>query len=493
MTTLKPALPAASDSLYADRVKVYPKAIHGPVRRAKWAVLALLLALYYVTPWLRWDRGEGAPDQAVLVDMGHGRLYFFFIEIWPQEVYYLTGLLILGAIGLFMATSLFGRVWCGFTCPQTVWTDLFMLVERWIQGDRNARMKLDQQPWGLHKLALKAATHAAWLAIAAATGGAWIMYFQDAPTVTRDILTGAATMKTYFFFGLFTLATYLFAGWAREQLCTYMCPWPRFQAAMLDENSLVVSYRAWRGEPRGKARAHDSGDCVDCGACFHVCPTGVDIRDGTQLSCIGCGLCIDACDDIMRKLHRPEGLIGFETATNLAASSAAAAPFAPGAERLAAGMAARRVAKLIRPRTIVYVAVLAVVAGIMATSFFVLRTTLTLAVIRDRAPIFVQLADGGVRNAYTLKLANKLRDNGDYVLEVAAPEGVRVTVQDAPTDARGRPLIASRGDGITQWRALLTAAPGLRLAESVPVTFRLLDAEGRVATSTASVFLGPKR
>jgi cytochrome c oxidase accessory protein FixG len=252
-------------------------------------VLALCLAAYYLVPWLRWDRGPGAPDQAVLVDMTHARLYFFFIEIWPQEVYYLTGLLILGAIGMFMATSLFGRVWCGFTCPQTVWTDLFMLVERWIQGDRNARIKLDAQPWGPAKLARKAATHAAWLGIAAATGGAWIMYFQDAPTVIPQLLTGAASTQTYFFFGLFTATTYVFAGWAREQLCTYMCPWPRFQAAMLDESSLMVSYRTWRGEPRGKAKAHDAGDCVDCGACFHVCPTGMDIREGTQLSCIGPG------------------------------------------------------------------------------------------------------------------------------------------------------------------------------------------------------------
>ncbi len=491
MEKLLQAKPVAAEDqpLYAPRVKVYPKAIHGPVRRAKWLILALCLAAYYVVPWLRWNRGPGAPDQAVLVDMTHGRLYFFFIEIWPQEVYYLTGLLILGAIGLFMATSLFGRVWCGFTCPQTVWTDLFMLVERWIQGDRNARMKLDAQPWGPRKLALKAATHGAWVVIAAATGGAWIMYFQDAPTVTWDLLIGAATAKTYFFFGLFTLTTYLFAGWAREQLCTYMCPWPRFQAAMLDENSLVVSYREWRGEPRGKARAKDAGDCIDCGECFHVCPTGVDIREGTQLSCIGCGLCIDACDDVMRKLHRPEGLIGFETATNLAASATAAAPCAPGPKRLAAGMAVRHVPRLIRARTLVYAGVL--VAGIMGVSFL-LRSTLTLAVLRDRAPIFVRLADGGLRNAYTLKLANKLREHQDYALVLEAPAGLTLAVQDTAQDAAGRPLVATRGDGITEWRALVTSAAGLRLPESVPVRFRLLDAEGHVVTSAESVFLGPR-
>jgi cytochrome c oxidase accessory protein FixG len=238
------SVPAAEQPLYVNRQKVYPKAVSGPVRRAKWAVLILCLAVYYLVPWIRWDRGPDHPSQAVLVDIAHGRLYVFFFEIWPQEVYFLTGLLVLGAIGLFAATSLFGRVWCGFACPQTVWTDLFMWVERLIQGDRNERMKLDKAPWSAAKWRKKALTHAAWVVIAAATGGAWIMYFQDAPTVVVALFTGAASLEVYVFFGLFTFATYLLAGWAREQVCTYMCPWPRFQAAMLDENSFVVSYRA---------------------------------------------------------------------------------------------------------------------------------------------------------------------------------------------------------------------------------------------------------
>jgi cytochrome c oxidase accessory protein FixG len=318
------------------------------------------------------------------------------------------------------------------------------------------------------------------------------MYFQDAPTVTRQFFTGQASSSTYFFFGLFTATTYVFAGWAREQLCTYMCPWPRFQAAMVDENSLIVGYRAWRGEPRGKAKAQDAGDCVDCGACVHVCPTGVDIRDGSQLSCIGCGLCIDACDDVMRKLHRPTGLVAFETYTNLAASTAAAAAFAPGPARIAAGMAARNVPRFIRARTLIYAGVLALVGLVMLGSFM-LRETLTLAVIRDRAPVFVRLADGGIRNAYTLKLANKLREQESYTLVLDGADGLRLTVQDSEADAQGRPVIASRGDGITQWRALVTAPAGLRLPESLNVTFRVVDARGATATTTASVFLGPRQ
>ncbi len=490
-TVQPPVGTPAATPLYANRVKPYPKRVQGPVRRAKWAILAVCLALYYLVPLLRWDRGPNMPDQAVLVDMTNARLFFFWIEIWPQEVYYLTGLLVLGAIGLFAATSLFGRVWCGFTCPQTVWTDLFMLVERLVQGDRNERMKLDKQPWTATWLRRKAITHAIWLGIAAATGGAWIMYFNDALEMTPRFFTGQASLEVYFFFGLFTATTYLLAGWAREQVCTYMCPWPRFQAAMLDEDSLVVSYRAWRGEPRGKAKAESVGDCVDCRACVNVCPTGIDIRDGQQMECIGCGLCIDACDDIMARLSRPQGLVAFETLANLAASEAATKAMAPGPARDACGMQVRNTPKFLRPRTYLYAAVLGVVAAIMLGSY-AMRETLSLAVIRERAPLFVRLADGGVRNAYTLKLVNKSRESNELALVLDGPAGLQLVVQDSRADAAGRPLLETRPDGITQFRALVTAPAGIRLPESVPVTFRLLDARGRAVDSTGSVFLGPK-
>ncbi|TCZ63013.1 cytochrome c oxidase accessory protein CcoG [Roseicella aquatilis] len=488
----QPEAPTTTSApLYATRQKVYPKAVHGSVRRAKWLILALCLGLYYTVPLIRWDRGPEMPDQAVLVDMNAGRLFFFWIEIWPQEVYYLTGLLMLGAIGLFAATSLFGRVWCGFACPQTVWTDLFMLVERKVQGDRNARMKLDLQPWTGEWLRKKALTHAIWLGIAAATGGAWIMYFNDALEMTPRFFTGQASLEVYFFFGLFTATTYLLAGWAREQVCTYMCPWPRFQAAMLDENSLVVTYRAWRGEPRGKAKAEGIGDCVDCRACVHVCPTGIDIRDGQQLECIGCGLCIDACDDVMGKLGRPKGLIAFETLTSLAASEAAAQFVPPGPQRSACGMQARRPQKIIRPRTLIYAGVLTLVVAVMAGSWL-LRQTTSLAVLRDRAPIFVKLSDGGIRNAYTLKLGDKTRGVEAYNLVLDGPKGLHLIVLDAESDPSGAPVLTTRPDGITQWRALVTAPAGLKLPDSVPVTFKLVDARGHTEVSTASVFLGPK-
>jgi cytochrome c oxidase accessory protein FixG len=485
-------LQAAADApLYAARQQVYPKAVAGTVRRWKWVVLILCLTAYYLVPWLRWDRGPGAPDQAVLVDIGHGRLFFFFIEIWPQEVYFLTGLLVLAAIGLFVATSLFGRVWCGFACPQTVWTDLFMWVERRIQGDRNERMRLDKAPWSLAKLRKKGATHAAWLLIAAATGGAWIMYFNDAPTVVREVLTGQATVEVYFFFALFTGTTYLLAGWAREQVCTYMCPWPRFQAAMLDENSLVVTYRDWRGEPRGKATKDGIGDCVDCRACVNVCPTGIDIRDGQQLECIGCGLCIDACDDIMKRLDRPKGLVAFETLANLAASTAASASVPPGPARQTAGMAARGLPRFLRPRTLLYAAMLTAVATIMAGAFLT-REAVTLSVMRDRAPLFIALADGSVRNAYTLKIANKTRDVSELALEIEAPVAVQMQVQEGSQLGVNRFAVTTRPDGITQWRVLVTQPAGPSQRQSSDITFRLRDSQGATVASERSVLLGPK-
>ena len=492
MSVLQAEAPKASGpALYASHAKVQPRAVTGQVRRVKWAVLGLLLGLYYVAPWLRWNRGPGVPDQMFLADMANARLFIGPFEIWPQEVYYLVGLLILGAVGLFAVTSLFGRVWCGFTCPQTVWTDLFMWVERRIEGDRNARIRLDAGPrdgaWWRKKI-LK---HAAWAGIAVATGGAWIMYFNDAPALLRDLVTFDASLTVWGFLALFAGTTYLLAGAAREQVCTYMCPWPRFQGAMFDPDTLIVTYREWRGERRGKPADPMAGDCVDCKACLHVCPTGIDIRDGQQLECIGCGLCVDACDDVMGRLGRDRGLIAFETLSNLAASTAATQGMAPGPARNAAGMAARVPPRLLRPQTFIYAGVLGLVLAIMLGSWF-WRETLTLSVQPDRAPLFVRLSDGGIRNGYTLKLANKLRDDTTLTLEIAGPAGLHLMVPDAPSGPDGRPLLKTRPDAIAQYRAFITAPPSLRLPEHVAITFRLLDAQGRVRASHSSAFQGPR-
>jgi cytochrome c oxidase accessory protein FixG len=270
-----------------------------------------------------------------------------------------------------------------------------------------------------------------------------------------------------------------------------MCPWPRFQAAMLDENSLVVTYRAWRGEPRGKSKADGVGDCVDCMACVHVCPTGIDIRDGQQLECIGCGLCVDACDDVMKKLGRPTGLVAFETLKNLAASEAAAKPHAPGPERFAAGMSVRHLPRFIRPRTLLYAGVLSAVTLVMLGAFL-LRDTLTVTVLHDRQPLFVRLSDGGLRNGYTVKLVNKTRTEPMLALSLEAPRGFSAHVADAALDAAGRPLLPASAGGVSQARVFVTAETGMRLHERTPITFRLTDPQGRVVASAETSFHAPE-
>uniref|UniRef100_UPI000A11341A cytochrome c oxidase accessory protein CcoG n=1 Tax=Ensifer aridi TaxID=1708715 RepID=UPI000A11341A len=236
--------------LYQKRRKIFPKRAEGRFRRFKWLAMLLTLGIYYLTPWIRWDRGAHAPDQAVLVDLAARRFYFFFVEIWPQEFFFVAGLLVMACLGLFLVTSAVGRAWCGYACPQTVWVDLFLVIERFIEGDRNARMRLDADPWTFDKIRKRVTKHAIWLAIGAATGGAWIFYFADAPSLLKSLVTLNAPPVAYSTIAVLTATTYVFGGLMREQVCTYMCPWPRIQAAMLDEDSLVVTYNDWRGEPR---------------------------------------------------------------------------------------------------------------------------------------------------------------------------------------------------------------------------------------------------
>ena len=394
---------------YQARIKIFPKRAEGFYRRLKWAVMAVTLAIYWITPWIRWDRGPYAPDQAVLVDLANRRFYFFFIEIWPQEFYYVAGLLIMAGLGLFLITSVAGRVWCGYTCPQTVWTDLYIWVERLIEGDRNARIKLDAAPWTTGKVGKRTTVHVVWLLIGVATGGAWIFYFADAPTLLRQFVTGEAPSIAYITVAILTATTYVFAGFMREQVCTYMCPWPRIQGAMLDEDSLLVTYNDWRGEQRSrhqkKAQAEglDVGDCVDCNACVAVCPMGIDIRDGNQLECITCAFCIDACDGVMEKLGKPGGLISYTTLRDYnthAAETASAGRVTATAHQKSIG-----VSHIVRPRTILYFGLWCLVGLVMLVSV-VTRDRLDINVIPDRNPLYVTLSDGSIRNGYTLKVLN---------------------------------------------------------------------------------------
>jgi len=447
--------------LFEARRKVFPRRVDGTFRRLKWAIMAVTLAIYYVTPWLRWNRGAYAPDQAVLVDLAHRRFYMFSIEIWPNEFYYVVGLLVMAAVGLFLVTSAVGRAWCGYACPQTVWTDLFVHVERAIEGDRNAQIRLDRAPWSVEKIARRGTKLFIWLLIAAATGGAWIFYFADAPTLAREFVTGTAPFAAYSTVGILAATTFTLGGLLREQVCIYMCPWPRIQSAMMDEKSLAVTYKDWRGEPRshGLKRAETTpalvrlaegekvGDCIDCNACVAVCPTGIDIREGPQIGCITCGLCIDACDEIMARIDREPRLIGYTTEADMKRARAGEMPVAP-------------LNRLLRLRTIVYFLIW---AGIGCGMLFALgtRTHIGVSVLQTRNPLWVRLSDGTIRNTYIVKLRNM----------EGRPR--RFTVSLSGIDAR---MWADGGSRERAGRAVTVAVPADRVAKAQ--LFVIAPAEG---------------
>lgn len=472
-----PTVTGEGGSLYAGRVKVYPKEAHGTFRTVKWIVMAVTLGIYYLLPWIRWDRGPHLPDQAVLLDLPARRFYFFFIEIWPQEFYFITGLLVLAALALFLVTSIAGRVWCGYTCPQTVWTDLMIAVERFWQGDRNQRLRLDKHPWAIETIWKKSATHLSWLLIAVATGGAWVFYFADAPTLAKQLVTFEAPMVAYLFIGIFTASTYVLGGIAREQVCIYMCPWPRIQGAMFDRDSLLISYRTWRGEPHGPHKSGQSwegrGDCVDCRQCVAVCPAGIDIRDGPQLECIQCALCIDACNEIMDKVGRPRNLIAYDTVRNLEAGAENAEPI-----------------RLLRPRVILY-AVAMVVVGLIMLVALVTRPDLDLNVLHDRNPLYVKLSDGGVRNGYTVKLLNKLYLPRAFNIGVAGLPG-------ATLDMVGHDggVVPVPPDNIQQVRLYVTLdKQGVKALQEQATEFNFVitDIASGAKTEHEATFQGPPR
>jgi cytochrome c oxidase accessory protein FixG len=476
--------PIAADDqpLYAARKKVYPQSVKGTYRTIKWIVLALTLGVYYLLPFVRWDRGPGAPSQAVLVDFPNRRFYFFFIEIWPQEVYYLTGLLILAAMVLFLMNAVAGRVWCGYLCPQTVWTDLFQAVERFFEGDRREHLLRDKGRWTLDRVARTAGKHITWLTIAWWTGGAWVLYFADAPTLVKDLATLQAPFIAYLWIGILTLTTYVFAGWMREQVCTYMCPWPRIQAALTDEHALNVAYRYDRGEPRGsvkkaeqlRASGKPSGDCIDCLQCVYVCPTGVDIRNGANLGCIQCGLCIDACDSVMAKIGRPPRLIAYDTEVNIRRRLAGQAPSFT----------------LVRWRTVLYAAVIVLVSAIMLYSLATRQTT-AVNVIHDRNPIFVRLSDGGIRNAYTLRILNMQRNPRAFVLDVENLPGSFLQVIGGSEHASGRPMLEVGPDQTREFRVLVTEYGGV-LKSSTVIGFVVRDLKSGETAAASDYFRSPE-
>ena len=406
--------------LFAAQEPIFPRRVSGFFRTFKWWIMAFTLGIYYLTPWVRWDRGPALSDQAVLVDLANRRFYFFWIEIWPHEFYFVAGLLIMAGLGLFLFTSALGRVWCGYTCPQTVWTDLFILVERWIEGDRNARVRLWKSKWDLKKWRLRLTKWAVWLVIAVATGGAWVFYFTDAPTLARNLIAGTAHPVAYSTIAVLTATTFIFGGFMREQVCIYMCPWPRIQGAMMDNDTLTVGYREWRGEPRGKKREEGSGDCIDCMACVNVCPMGIDIRDGQQMECITCALCIDACDDVMERIGKPRGLIDYLALAD------------EPAER--AGKPPRPIWQhILRPRTILYTTLWSLIGFGLVFALFI-RADIDLTVEAVRNPTYITLSDGSVRNTYNLRLRNKLGEPREFQISISSDQELSLELEGHDAD-----------------------------------------------------------
>jgi cytochrome c oxidase accessory protein FixG len=468
--------------LFAKRPKVHPKRVHGVFRQLKWHIMAITLGVYYLTPWLRWSRGPDAPDQAVLIDFPARRFYFFFIEIWPQELFYIAGLLIMAGIGLFLISSVVGRAWCGYFCPQTVWVDLFLVVERWFEGDRNARIRLDAAPMSFGKMKTRLGKYLVWLLISLLTGGAWVFYFADAPTLSQQLVSFEAPAIAYSTIAVLTAATFVLGGFAREKVCTYMCPWPRVQGAMADEDTFLVTYKGWRGEPRnrhtlkskGKLADENIGDCIDCNLCVAVCPMGIDIRDGQQLECITCGLCIDACNGVMEKVGRPPNLIGYDTYKRQAIHEA--------------GGETHEVA-LIRPRTVIYFTLWCLI-GIAILFGLATRDTLEVNVIADRNPLFVKLSDGSIRNGYTLKVRNMLDRPRQFIVRVdGLPD---VTLQHAGEKYEGgfMPLTVAT-DALTPVRLFVIAKGAEALRSKSDITFHLFESGTATTEREDSVFRGP--
>ena len=413
--------PQVERALADVRRKIYPRAVTGIF--ARWRVIMVFLtqAIFYGLPWLTWDG-----RQAVLFDLGARKFYLFGMVLWPQDVVYLAVLLVLSALALFLFTAMAGRLFCGYACPQTVYTEIFMWVERKIEGDRLARIRLDEQPWSARKLGLKAAKHTVWVLIAFWTGFTFIGYFAPIRELGAGLLAFSLGPWQWFWMLFYAFATWGNAGFMREAVCKYMCPYARFQSVMVDDDTFVVTYDYKRGEPRGgRSRRVDHkeaglGDCVDCTLCVQVCPTGIDIRDGLQYMCIGCGACVDVCDQVMDKMDYPKGLIRYTSGSAIT-------------EGLTQSQVRRR---LFRPRVIAYTLLLLVI-GIGLVVSVATRSTLRVDVIRDRGALGREVAGGLVENVYRLQVINTSEFPLTLKLDASGVPGIAI----APADHPDQPVV----------------------------------------------------
>jgi cytochrome c oxidase accessory protein FixG len=432
-------------SLYEVSKKVYPRAVRGWFAAWRWALVWATQLAFYGGAWLTWN-----DRQAVLFDIAHRKFYIFGLVFWPQDIIYLTVLLILSALSLFLFTAVAGRLWCGYACPQTVYTEIFMWIERVIEGDRNARMRLDAQKANAKKLFLKGAKHAVWIALALWTGFTFVGYF----TPIRELLSLDFGPWQAFWVLFYGFATYGNAGWMREQVCKYMCPYARFQSAMFDKDTLIITYDAKRGEPRGKGEA--KGDCVDCGICVQVCPTGIDIRNGLQYECIGCAACIDGCDQVMQKVGRPQKLIRYSTTHAMEG----------------------RPSRVFRPRVLVYGFVLLAITVAAAASLY-LRVPLKVDVIRDRAAIAREVEGGLIENVYRLQIMNTTEQARAFEISVSGLPGIQVW---------GEPTIGVPAATSRMVPVKVRAEPAQVGTHPIEFHVRALGTEG-VAVREESVFI----
>lgn len=454
-------------SLYESQKKIYPRAVSGLFARWRWGLVILTQLVFYGLPWLQW--GE---RQAVLFDLAARRFYILGYVLYPQDFIYLTGLLVISALTLFLFTAVAGRLWCGFSCPQTVYTEIFLWIERHVEGDRSARMRLDAAPMSGQKFARKAAKHGLWIALSVWTGFTFVGYFTPVQTLWAEAFTLSFGPWEWFWVNFYGLATYGNAGFLREQVCKYMCPYARFQSAMFDKDTLIVSYDAGRGEPRGsRSRKADPaalglGECVDCTLCVQVCPTGIDIRNGLQYECIGCAGCVDVCDGVMDKMGYPRGLIRFTTQNAVKQGW-------QGPQIL------RRV---LRPRVLVYSSILALLTLGLAISV-AMRTPLKVDVVRDRAALSRIVAGGKLENVYRLQVMNATEE----------PQRYRIAAEGLPGLALASEAEVDVGPAESRWVAVRLQIPyGSAAPGSHPIHFDIGTREGDAHVREKSVFLVPR-
>ena len=481
-TTIDIAVVGGNDSLYAKEPKVYPREIDGRFQRWRTIAVFWLLGMFYAFPWI-----SIGGQQLVLFDLPARRFHVFGMTFWPQDFYLLTLLLIIAALSLFFFTAVAGRLWCGYACPQTVWTEVFLWMERKIEGNRNARMRLDKASWNLEKLGRKSAKQFVWITFSLWTGFTFVGFFTPIRELGANLMLGSVGGWEGFWILFYSLATYGNAGYLREQVCKYMCPYARFQSAMFDRDTLVISYDVLRGEPRAHRKrdterflastaalvidnpldstlpaGHERvlGDCIDCLACVQVCPTGIDIRDGLQIECIACAACIDACDEVMDKMHYPRGLIRYTTENALAGKPH----------------------QLLRPRTLIYATIL---TGFIAAFVWLVsaRDAVIIEVLHDRNALFRTIGQGSIENSYNVKLVNKT--DADMLLSLR-------TETSLPLRMIGKPAVTLAPNEVFSLPLTLRADAGASNGRQ-PIAVLVIDAEGKIVARGKTHFFAPEK